>query len=63
MESSSSDFDVGKQDGSEAIARRRSKRIIRQPERNIGCVNSCDFDSIAFSLATSEDINTKEPQS
>ena len=63
MGSSSSGVDARRDDGQESIARRRSKRVIRQPDKYVACVNYGDLDSIAFSLATREDIDTKDPQS
>ncbi|XP_052619762.1 uncharacterized protein LOC128126072 [Lactuca sativa] len=62
MGSSSSGADVGKDDVFESIAKRRSNRVIRKPDRYVGCVNSSELDSIAFALATGEEIDTEDPQ-
>ena len=59
MGSSSSGTDDGKDDGSEPIAMRRSRIIIRLPDKYVGCVYSGELHSISFALATGEDIDTE----
>ena len=58
MGSSSGDVDAVKYDRYESIKRRRSKRVIRQPDIYVGCVNLGELYSISFALATGENIDT-----